>query len=247
MISAAVIGCAIGDDRERFERLHRQLLRRALVKQPAHPFVQIRARHDLIAAGDLDQLQAARPLVVLLQRRERRLRRLPSARCRAACTSPSASADRATRRSTPRGSPSIRPMPRVGRLSSLGEFAAGSTGRAFPVCLSSATISLRIANRMRRIGRPRSFVDANRAEAAGLEHPHQLQSNHLEQRQKGDDQAAAIARRRRTDPRSRTLRSPTAAPAAARCGPRPASAPAAAAPSAGAWRARRPPGTRSAG
>ena len=63
----------VGDDRQRLERLHRQLLRRALVEQPAHPLVQVRPRDDLIAAGHLDQLQPARPLVVLLQLGERRL------------------------------------------------------------------------------------------------------------------------------------------------------------------------------
>src|SRR4029077_13971159 len=62
-----------------------------------------------------------------------------------------------------------------------------------PVSLSlSATISLRIPNRMRRVGRPRSLVDADRAEAPGLEDPDELQANHLEQRKKRDDEAAAV-------------------------------------------------------
>src|SRR5262249_8364135 len=51
---------------------------------------------------------------------------------------------------------------------------------------------LRVPNRMRRIGGPRTLVDANGSEAARLEHAHQLQSDHLEQREKGDDQAAAV-------------------------------------------------------
>ena len=46
---------------------------RALVEQPAHPLVQIGPRDDLIAAGHFHQLQSAGPLVVLLQRGERRL------------------------------------------------------------------------------------------------------------------------------------------------------------------------------
>ena len=54
----------VGDDRQRLERLHRQLLRRPLVEQLAHPFVQLGPRHDLVAARDLDDLQAARALVV---------------------------------------------------------------------------------------------------------------------------------------------------------------------------------------
>ena len=49
-----------------------------------------------------------------------------------------------------------------------------------------------VANRMRRVGRPRALVDADRAEAAGLKYPHQLQANHLEQREKSDDEAAAV-------------------------------------------------------
>src|SRR6185295_11882608 len=63
---------------------------------------------------------------------------------------------------------------------------------AFPPCGSSPMLILRIADRVRRVDRPGALVDANRAEAAGLKHPHELQPNHLEQRQKGDDQAAAI-------------------------------------------------------
>ena len=42
------------------------------------------ARDDLIAAGDFDDLQAARPLVVGLQGGRARRRRLPAARRRAA-------------------------------------------------------------------------------------------------------------------------------------------------------------------
>ena len=54
----------VGDDRQRFERLHGQLLRRPLVKQAADPLVKLGPRRDLIAAGDLGQVQAAPLLVV---------------------------------------------------------------------------------------------------------------------------------------------------------------------------------------
>ena len=63
----------VSDDGERFERLHRQLLRRALVEQPPHPFVQVRPGDDLVAARHLHQLQSARAVVVVLQLRDRRL------------------------------------------------------------------------------------------------------------------------------------------------------------------------------
>ena len=53
-------GLLVGDDRQRLERLHRELLRRPLVEQLAHPVVQLGARDDLEAARDLDDLQAAR-------------------------------------------------------------------------------------------------------------------------------------------------------------------------------------------
>ena len=65
----------VGDHRERLERLHRQLLRRALVEQAPHPLVQVRSRDDLVAAGHFDQLQAARAFVVALQLGERRVDR----------------------------------------------------------------------------------------------------------------------------------------------------------------------------
>ena len=67
----------VGDDGERFERLHRQLLRRALVEQLAHPFVELGARHHLVAPRDLDDLQPAGPIVVGAQRGERGLDVLP--------------------------------------------------------------------------------------------------------------------------------------------------------------------------
>ena len=50
----------VGNHRQRFERLHRQLLRRPLVEQAADPLVQLRPRDNLIATGHFDQLQAAR-------------------------------------------------------------------------------------------------------------------------------------------------------------------------------------------
>src|SRR5471032_2376516 len=56
----------------------------------------------------------------------------------------------------------------------------------------SANASLRITNRVRRIHWTRPLVDANRAERARLKHTHELQPNHLEQRQKRDDEAAAV-------------------------------------------------------
>ena len=46
---------------------------RALVEQAADPLVQLRPGDDLIAARDFDQLETARPIVVLLERLERRL------------------------------------------------------------------------------------------------------------------------------------------------------------------------------
>ena len=46
---------------------------------------------------------------------------------------------------------------------------------------------------MRRVGGTWPFVHANRAEAAGLKHPHQLQTNHLEQREERHDQTRSIA------------------------------------------------------
>src|SRR5262249_37264645 len=52
------------------ERLHRQLRRRPLVEQLAHPFVQLGFRRDLETPGDLDDLQAVVPVVVRAYRRE---------------------------------------------------------------------------------------------------------------------------------------------------------------------------------
>jgi hypothetical protein len=54
----------VGDDRERFERLHRQLGRRALVEQLADPLVQLGFRRDLVAPGNFDDLQAPGAIVV---------------------------------------------------------------------------------------------------------------------------------------------------------------------------------------
>src|SRR5438034_5525121 len=53
-------------------------------------------------------------------------------------------------------------------------------------------VIFRIADGMRGIRRPRSLVDADRPEASGLEHAYELQPNHLEQRQKGHDEAGAV-------------------------------------------------------
>src|ERR1700730_12018654 len=57
----------IRDDGERLEPRHGELLRRTLLKQPPHPLVKIRARDVLVPAGHFDELQAAGPVVVLLQ------------------------------------------------------------------------------------------------------------------------------------------------------------------------------------
>src|SRR4051794_11937775 len=62
-----------------------------------------------------------------------------------------------------------------------------------PSCLARLLLTrFRIVDRMGRIGRPRPLVDANRPEAARLEYAHQLQPDHLEQREERHDQAAAI-------------------------------------------------------
>src|SRR5262245_60818567 len=59
-------------------------------------------------------------------------------------------------------------------------------------CCLSFMVCLRIANGMRRIGRTWTLVDANRPEAARLEDADQLQTDHLEQREERDDEAAAV-------------------------------------------------------
>src|ERR1051325_86860 len=62
-----------------------------------------------------------------------------------------------------------------------------------PSCpLPLLTMCLRIADRMRRIRRPCPFVHADRPKTVRLEHAHELQANHLEQREKRDDQPAAL-------------------------------------------------------
>ena len=58
----------VRDDRERLERLDRQLARRPLVKELSHPFVQFRARDDLVSTGDFDELEPSGPFVVRLHR-----------------------------------------------------------------------------------------------------------------------------------------------------------------------------------
>ena len=55
----------VGNHRERFQGLQREALFRVLMKEPSHPLVQLGFRHDLVTAGDFDQLQSAgavRPL-----------------------------------------------------------------------------------------------------------------------------------------------------------------------------------------
>src|SRR4030095_4300335 len=58
--------------------------------------------------------------------------------------------------------------------------------------LSSLTMCLRLPDWVRSIRRPRTLVDANRPETGGLEHPHQLQTNHFEQREKRHDQEPPV-------------------------------------------------------
>src|SRR5262245_21996565 len=59
-----------------------------------------------------------------------------------------------------------------------------------PFCpFALLTMVLRIADRMRRVGGSRAFVDTDRPETRGLEHANQLEANHLEQRQERDDEA----------------------------------------------------------
>src|SRR5712692_9538109 len=65
-------------------------------------------------------------------------------------------------------------------------------GRCSSSVSSSTTMCLRIADWVRRILGTRTLVHANRAEAARLKHPDQLQANHLEQREKRDDDPASI-------------------------------------------------------
>src|SRR5262245_2423634 len=53
----------------------------------------------------------------------------------------------------------------------------------------SAMMVLRITNRVRRVGRPRAFVHANRSERPRLEDANELQPDHLQQREERDDEA----------------------------------------------------------
>src|SRR5215475_807342 len=84
---------------------------------------------------------------------------------------------------------------RIAFSSAAARGAPSCNSAILPSCIVAflSTVGLRIADRMRRVRRTRTFVDADRAEAARLEHPHELQSNHLEERQERDDEAAAIA------------------------------------------------------
>src|SRR5689334_15611722 len=91
-------------------------------------------------------------------------------------------------------------------LTGLGRawFPSGPSGPSSPSCPSgpscfssrsrpfSATMFLRISDRMRRVGRPRSPIDAQRSEAARLVDAHELETNHLEQREKRDDETALV-------------------------------------------------------
>src|SRR5262245_53470057 len=57
----------------------------------------------------------------------------------------------------------------------------------------SATMCLRVADRVRRIRGPRALVDADRAKPGTLEHSNQLQPNHFQERQEGHDQTRPVA------------------------------------------------------
>src|SRR5579871_4483654 len=59
-----------------------------------------------------------------------------------------------------------------------------------PIC--SSMVVFRIADGMRRVRRTRALVDADRTERALLEHAHQLQADHLEEREERHDEATAI-------------------------------------------------------
>src|SRR5215831_17937748 len=64
------------------------------------------------------------------------------------------------------------------------------TSTSCPV--SSSLFSIWVTNGMRRIDRTRSLVHANRAERSRLEDAHQLQPNHLEQREERHDETATV-------------------------------------------------------
>src|SRR5258708_1770767 len=67
---------------------------------------------------------------------------------------------------------------------------------ASPPCLSSPstflTFVLRVANRMRGIGRAGALVNTNGSEAARLKHAHQLQPDHFEQGEKSHDEPGTL-------------------------------------------------------
>ena len=209
----------VGDDGQRLERLDRQPLRGALVEQPPHPFVQLGTRDDLIAAGDFDQLQAARPIVVVLQRLERRLDVF--LRLALEQLEEHLRRQRIGRRENQRFDDRLQLVRhRFYSLFVTSFFAPGS-----PIGC-------------RRVGRPRALVDADRTERCRLEHANQLQANHLEQREKCHDHRAArvVPGEQLLEAAGLGLRQPRQQLLDARL--RPAPPRAAAAPSAAAWRAR---------
>ena len=61
-------GLTIGNHRQRLESLYRQSLRRAVMKQPTHPLIQLGPSDDLVATRDLNELEAATLVPFLLER-----------------------------------------------------------------------------------------------------------------------------------------------------------------------------------
>src|SRR5688572_13824978 len=66
--------------------------------------------------------------------------------------------------------------------------AAPAVRSVFRSTSSSPASGNRVVDRMGRIDRSRALVDSDWPGAAGLENPDQLQPDHLEQREKRDDQ-----------------------------------------------------------
>ena len=202
--------------------------------------------HDLIAARDLDELKAARPP-----------RSRASSASSAARTSSFGSLAsslkmafgrerlRATRRSALRESPSAPARACVRRAGVFTSLPLLPFLPFCPSCLTSSTVRLRISDGVRRVGRSRAFVDADRAEEPAWNTRTSFKPDHLEQREERHDQPAAVLRVGEQTP-SKPQASVSGQPLEQLIDPRsrPTSARAAAASSAGAWRARRRPETR---
>ena len=165
----------VGDDRQRLERLHRQLLRRPLVEQSPDPLVQLGARDDLVAAGDLDELQAARGARSRPSAPPAPPRRPPSARVSSSLNSVfgvSGSGDAKMSASTIAFRSSSAGWPWVAGPGVAA--SAPATGLSCPASCASLDVNghgrcplVRRPARQsdsRRAGRPRALVDADRAE-----------------------------------------------------------------------------------